>query len=1349
MNRARSCLLAATVLVALAGATAAPVSAAPISSDLVISQAYGGGGNSGAPLANDYVELYNRGALALSLGGRSIQYASATGTGNLGASAAQLTVLPDVTLQPGQYFLVQEGAGSGGGAALPSPDATGSIAMSATGGKVALADRATSLGCNGSSTPCSAAQQADIRDLVGYGSANFFEGSAAAPAASNTLAVLRGDGGCVDTGDNRDDFTAASPAPRTTAIVSRCSGAVPERCGDAITTIPAIQGNGALSPRVGERVSTEGVVVGDFQGSTGDGSLGGFFVQDPDGDGDTQTSDGIFVFDPDDTPDVREGDVVRVTGSVAEFKRSGSATETLTELTGVTVAPCGERASLPAASVLDLPQARSALERLEGMRVRTSDRLTVTDLFNLRFGEALLSANGPLVQPTERLDPGAAAVAADQANTDRTILLDDGRSSTNLDPIAYTSEADALRRGDQIAGDIEGALSFDFNQFRIQPTSRPEIVERNPRPPVPEDVGGDVSAGSFNVLNYFITFGRGEDRGADDAAGLARQQAKIVKAINAQDASVLGLQEIQDTADEPAFGNDPDAALDRLVAALNADAGNEKWAKSPVPQPFGNTDEIRVAQIYQPAKVSRVGAPVAFPDPAFVGLARVPIAQTYRFGRERFTVIANHFKSKGCRGATGADTDQGDGQGCFNAARVRQANALLRFADALKGETGDEDVLIVGDLNAYSAEDPVRELVRGGFENLNERFEGPTVDDGSASDSYSYVFFGRQGVLDHALASRSMAAKATGSDLWHINADEARVEEYDGFDELYTADPYRSSDHDASKIGFALGGGRGEKVKPPRPKTVDVQLLALNDFHGNLAPPTGSGGRITPPGGAPVAAGGVEYLATHIKRLEAQNPNTVVVSAGDLIGASPLLSALFHDEPTVEAMNSLGLDLNAVGNHEFDEGADELLRMQKGGCHPVDGCQDGDGFAGADFGFLAANVFAPAKGKGARRKTIFPPYEIKRFRGEKVAFIGMTLQGTPSIVSPSGIEGYDFRDEADTVNALVPELKRRGAEAIVVLVHEGGFPSGSFNECPEISGPIVDIVNRTSDEVDLFVTGHTHQAYNCVIDGRPVTSASSFGRLVTDIDMKIDRRTGEPTEIRANNEIITRDVPKDAAQTALIDKYSTLSAPIANRVIGSITTDITRDNTPAGESALGDVIADAQLAATEPTGDAVAAFMNPGGIRADLSFAQSAGEGDGNVTYAEAFTVQPFSNSLVTMTLTGAQIEQLLERQWEGQPFPRVLQVSSGFTYRWDPSAPVGDRVDPASIEIGGVAIDPAAGYRITVNSFLADGGDNFSVLREGTDRLGGDIDLDALEQYFQANSPVAPGARDRITQVP
>ncbi len=529
--------------------------------------------------------------------------------------------------------------------------------------------------------------------------------------------------------------------------------------------------------------------------------------------------------------------------------------------------------------------------------------------------------------------------------------------------------------------------------------------------------------------------------------------------------------------------------------------------------------------------------------------------------------------------------------------------------------------------------------------------------------------------------------------------------------------------------------------------TVDVQILAVNDFHGNLEPPAGSAGRISG-----INAGGVEYLATHINNLRATNRNTVVVSAGDMIGASPLISALFHDEPTIEAFNLIGLDYNAVGNHEFDEGKDELLRMQYGGCHPVDGCQGDDSFDGANFKFLAANVVREDDGKP---KTLFPPFKIRSFQGAKIAFIGMTLEGTPTIVTPSGVAGLRFLDEADTVNALVPELKKKGVETIVVLLHEGGFPTGGYNECPGISGPIVDIVNRTDDEVDLFITGHTHQAYNCVIDGRVVTSAASFGRLVTDIDLTLDRATGEVTSIAANNVIVTRDVEKASALTALVDWYRNLSAPLANRVIGSITVDITRTNNAAGESALGDVIADAQLAATAPDGfgNAVVAFMNPGGIRADLTYAQSGSEGDGNVTYSEAFTVQPFGNSLVTMSLTGTQIETLLEQQFvgcpNGQTADRVLQVSAGFAYTWNSAGPACDKVDPATIMLNGVAVDPTATYRVTVNSFLADGGDRFTVLVEGTNRLGGDVDLDALANYFAANSPVAPGPQNRITRLP
>ena len=506
----------------------------------------------------------------------------------------------------------------------------------------------------------------------------------------------------------------------------------------------------------------------------------------------------------------------------------------------------------------------------------------------------------------------------------------------------------------------------------------------------------------------------------------------------------------------------------------------------------------------------------------------------------------------------------------------------------------------------------------------------------------------------------------------------------------------------------------------------------------------------TLPDNTRVPAGGVEYLATHIKQLAAQNPRTVVVSAGDMIGASPLLSALFHDEPTIEAFNDIGLNFNAVGNHEFDDGLAELIRMQRGGCHPVDGCQDGDNFAGADFRYLAANVFY----EGTNR-TIFPPFRVRTFQhGIKIAFIGMTLEGTPSIVTPSAVAGLEFRDEADTVNRLVGQLRRQGIRNIVVLVHEGGFPAmgGLYNECPGVSGPIVDIVERTNSEVDLFITGHTHQAYNCVIDNRVVTSASSFGRALTKIDVVVGRRTGMIQSITANNMLVTRDVTPDSTMTGLIAKYNAIAAPLANRIIGQITADILRAANTAGESALGDVIADAQLDATDDPGfgDAVVAFMNSGGIRADLIYAGSAaGEGDGNVTYGESFTVQPFGNSLVTKTMTGEQIKMVLEQQFDnpaaGQN--RILQVSEGFTYSWSVSAPTGSKV--SDIMLNGAPLDMGASYRVTMNSFLADGGDNFPAFRLGTDPLGGAVDTDALEDYFVANSPVAPGPMNRITQLP
>jgi 5'-nucleotidase len=523
----------------------------------------------------------------------------------------------------------------------------------------------------------------------------------------------------------------------------------------------------------------------------------------------------------------------------------------------------------------------------------------------------------------------------------------------------------------------------------------------------------------------------------------------------------------------------------------------------------------------------------------------------------------------------------------------------------------------------------------------------------------------------------------------------------------------------------------------------DLQILAINDFHGNIAT-TGEWG----PEGAEQPVGRADFFASHITEAEAGVENSILVSAGDLIGASPLISALFHDEPTIEAMNLIGLEINAVGNHEFDEGPDELLRMQNGGAHPVDGDLDGDGFGGADFEFLAANVTVDATGE-----TLFPEHTVKTYNGVDVAFIGMTLEGTPSIVTQEGVAGLTFHDEVETVNALIPELRAQGIESIVVLVHEGGFSDGGADgdECLDgLTDPLLSIVEGFDDAVDLVVAGHVNDEFVCEIDGKWVTMADNAGRLYTDIDVTLSPMTRDMT-VQAIDNVPTfqSEVDPDPELTALIDKYDVLSAPLANRVIGEITEDIPETYDDSGETAVGNLIADAQWAATASatTGEADVAFMNNGGVRTDAGFvfAESGTEGDGNVTYAEAFAIQPFGNSLVTMTLTGQQIADLLEQQFPGTDPGEweILHVSEGFTYTWDFAAPEGDKV--SNIMIGGAAIDLGADYRVTVNSFLAGGGDGFSVLVDGTDRLGGDLDLDAMEDYFIANSPVAPPTLDRI----
>ncbi|WP_406013900.1 bifunctional metallophosphatase/5'-nucleotidase [Streptomyces sp. NBC_00984] len=572
------------------------------------------------------------------------------------------------------------------------------------------------------------------------------------------------------------------------------------------------------------------------------------------------------------------------------------------------------------------------------------------------------------------------------------------------------------------------------------------------------------------------------------------------------------------------------------------------------------------------------------------------------------------------------------------------------------------------------------------------------------------------------------------------------------------------------------GHGHGHH-KPGR--TVDVQLLSFNDLHGNLEPPDGTAGKVfeTQPDGSPkeIPAGGIEYLATSLRTARKGHPYSITAAGGDMVGASPLLSGLFHDEPTIEALNKIDLDVTSVGNHEFDEGATELARLQNGGCHPVEGCYEKNKkFKGADFPYLAANVTSEKTGK-----PVLKPYTVWKKNGVRIGFIGVTLEGTPNVVTANGVKGLKFHDEIETINKYAKELDRQGVKSIVALIHEGGAPaSSSYNyDCDSsgagdgISGPITDIAKGITPKVDALVTGHTHQAYVCTIPdpaGNPrlVTSASSFGKVYTDTTLTYDRRTKDivrtsvesagASNPKSANHIVSRDQHRASDMESLIARWNALAAPIANKPQGYISADIVGRGSKALEKPLGDVIADAQLEGLAPAdkGGAVVALMNPGGIRADLVYASPDGKSDGVVTYGESFTVQPFTNMMNVVDLTGAQLVETLQQQVSGsnEASPKILQVSKGLTYTLDMTKTGAARVVTDTIKLNGEAIDPAKSYRVAINEFLAGGGDGFAALGQGTNKLVGPSDLDVFNAYLAAHSsaaaPLAPPATDRITVV-
>jgi len=611
---------------------------------------------------------------------------------------------------------------------------------------------------------------------------------------------------------------------------------------------------------------------------------------------------------------------------------------------------------------------------------------------------------------------------------------------------------------------------------------------------------------------------------------------------------------------------------------------------------------------------------------------------------------------------------------------------------------------------------------------------------------------------------------------------------------------------------------------------IDVKIIGFNDFHGNLMSPGTFGQNTVVPSSQRHAVGGADYIAAYVAQLKARNPDTVVVGGGDFIGASPLVSALFFDEPTVEVMNHVGVDFTSVGNHEFDKGAAELKRLQNGGCKITNGLPDPNSckglgsaaagtFDGAHFKWLSANVIDNATGR-----TLLPAYGVKSFKGIKVAFIGMTLKGTPGIVTPTGVAGLSFRDEADTVNALVPRLRAQGIKAIVVLVHQGGFQTspnvGDINGCDGnlrnadgSKSDIENIVNRLSNAVDLVISAHTHAAYNCsanTVDVRnvggtavstprptglansegrliPVTSASAFGRILTDIDLQLDPHTHEVVSVRPTNRLVDRTDPAINAAIAadptvrdIVNGYNALVSPLANAVVATIATALPNAANAAGEMPAGDLIADAQLAATQPAalGGAQIAFMNAGGVRSP-GFVSPTAAYPYTLTYGNAFTVQPFGNSLVTMTVTATQLKSLLEQQFSGcagQTANRVMQTSNGLKYSWSASAPACSKIvdvsfTPTDVTVappvatgpteaivsGGVVQNPSRTYRITVNNFMATGGDGFATLLGGSNVQGGAQDIDALVAYLASYKSPSPAydpslpamGIPRVTQLP
>lgn len=1125
------------------------------------------------------------------------------------------------------------------------------------------------------------------------------------------------------------------------ALVAGVLAAPPAHAVDVTHTIAAVQGETDASPLAGSTVTVEGVVTADHRGTA---SFRGIYIQtqgvgagtDPN----VKASDGIFVFlNAGTAPGVDVGDLIRVTGPVSEFRRDNTPPIDPLTTTQINATAAGaieivqEGVGLPKPIALaPTVLGDTAREGFEGMLVVPTGAYKVISSHNLTgLGELWLNAGTAMpVEAFETQVPGTKAAnditAATRASR---IALDDGYNipTTNASHPGeqpYFTKDVVVRNGDNVAFPASGyVLDYGFDLWRLQPPApindassaslKPTFTPVNVRPTSVPDVGGSVKLAAFNVLNYFTTFIEDNPaaRGAANAEQFAIQKSKIVTAINALGADIVALQEIENSVK---LGEAPDEALADLVAGLNDAAGSNVWDYVRTPARLHDaaiTDVITNAIIYKPAVVQPDGDAKTIVDEKVWDIAREPIAQTFSYGSQFVTVVANHFKSK-----SGTDPTPQPGQDAFNDERVAEAKSLLTFANRL-AKGSKSDVYLVGDFNSYAKEDPIKVFTDAGWSDLLFT---------QARGQYTYTFDGELGSLDHVIASPSGADQVTKAGVWSINSPEWSGREYPG-PAAEAGTPFRSSDHDPILVGLGSEEGPGK---------VDIDLVTVNDFHGRIEQSAPSGG--------------IAALSSAVKQIRAQNPNTIFAAAGDMIGASTFTSFIQQDVPTIEALNAAGLDVSAVGNHEFDQGFADLTDR----VIPL-----------ALWEYLGANVYE----KGTKTPAL-PEYFIQKFQGVSVGFIGAVTDELPSLVSPAGIADIDVGDPAEAANRVAAQLSdgdggNGEADIIILLVHEGAATTDIADATDPDSrfGKIVNATVNTDDSlIDAIVSGHTHLAYNHVINGHPVISSGQYGERFSRMDIQYDLETETFT---MKNEIFnlmdgtTPLYPDDPAVAPIVADAVAVANVLGNQVLGTATEEFGRALQPGtvngvptlvenrgGESTLGNLVADVQLWSLNedrPVEDKVAvAFMNPGGLRADLA--------SGEVTYREAANVQPFANTLVTLDLTGAQIKSVLEQQWQpanaSRPFLK-LGVNKEFTYSYDPTRPAGARI--TEMFLSGQPIDLAATYTVGANSFLAAGGDNFFTLAQGTNKAdSGKIDLESMVDYFDAFGTISPDYKQRAVGV-